>query len=189
MEESKPASQSSSSPAAESETNRRDFLSSCSGAAMAFGLVGSYGTLVAMAGRFLYPANPDPKAWIYLAHVDEVPPGQSLEFKTPLGSPVVVARLGKGDHVEDYIALSSVCPHLGCQVFWEPQNDRFFCPCHNGTFDRTGKATGGPPAKANQNLVRFPLRLEGGSLFIQVPLVGPTQSLVGRSRRHEPGEV
>ena len=189
MEESKPASQSSSSPAAEGETNRRDFLSSCSGAAMAFGLVGSYGTLVAMAGRFLYPANPDPKAWIYLAHVDEVPPGQSLEFKTPLGSPVVVARLGKGDRVEDYIALSSVCPHLGCQVFWEPQNDRFFCPCHNGTFDRTGKATGGPPAKANQNLIRFPLRLEGGSLFIQVPLVGPTRSLVGRSPRHEPGEV
>ncbi len=145
---------------------------------MGVGLLGSYGTLLAMAGRYLYPAHPDPKAWIYLAQLDQIPPGQALEFQTPLGSPVVVARLGPGQEPEDFVALSSTCPHLGCQVFWEPQNDRFFCPCHNGTFDRQGRATGGPPAKANQNLVRYPLRIQGHSLFIQVPLEGPTRSLL-----------
>jgi Rieske Fe-S protein len=55
-------------------------------------------------------------------------------------------------------------------VHWEAQNDRFFCPCHNGAFDRQGNATAGPPAAAGQALLRFPLRLENGLLFIEVPI-------------------
>jgi len=61
-----------------------------------------------------------------------------------------------------------VCPHLGCQVHWEPQNDRFFCPCHNGVFSPDGVATAGPPAEAGQSLLEYPLKVEGNLLFIEV---------------------
>ena len=67
-----------------------------------------------------------------------------------------------------FIALSSTCPHLGCQVHWEPQNDRYLCPCHNGTFAPAGTPTGGPPFEANQSLPHYPLRVEGGLLFVEV---------------------
>ena len=48
--------------------------------------------------------------------------------------------------------------------------ERFFCPCHNGAFDPQGRATEGPPAAAEQSLTRFPLKVENGLLYIQVPL-------------------
>ena len=43
-------------------------------------------------------------------------------------------------------------------------------PCHNGTFDTSGVATGGPPGDAGQNLPLYPLRVEQGMLFIEVPV-------------------
>ena len=55
-------------------------------------------------------------------------------------------------------------------MHWEPQNERFFCPCHNGAFDASGKATEGPPATAKQELKQFPLRVENGLLYIEVPM-------------------
>jgi Rieske Fe-S protein len=66
--------------------------------------------------------------------------------------------------------LSSVCPHLGCQVFWEAAKDRFFCPCHNGVFDASGKATAGPPAEANQTLTQYPTKILNDALYVMAPL-------------------
>jgi len=71
---------------------------------------------------------------------------------------------------DEFVALSSVCPHLGCRVHWESQNRRYFCPCHNGEFDPQGKATGGPPAAAGQELPRYPVRVENGLVFLEMPL-------------------
>ena len=87
-------------------------------------------------------------------------------------SKIVVARQKEGDSVDCFAALSSVCPHLGCAVHWEQQNKRFFCPCHNGAFDASGKATEGPPAAASQSLKEYPLKVENGLLFIAVPSDG-----------------
>ncbi|MGH9357164.1 MAG: ubiquinol-cytochrome c reductase iron-sulfur subunit, partial [Terriglobia bacterium] len=28
------------------------------------------------------------------------------------------------------VALSAVCPHLGCEISWSDKTDQFFCPCH-----------------------------------------------------------
>ncbi len=69
-----------------------------------------------------------------------------------------------------YQLLSNVCPHLGCRVHWEAQKNHFMCPCHNGVFDAVGIATAGPPAEAGQRLARYPLKVESGMLFIEVPL-------------------
>ncbi len=137
---------------------------------MAGGLVAGYGTFVAMAGRFLYPAGPSVVGWMYVARVDSLKPGDSLVYRAPSGATIVVARQGDTGEADDFIALSSVCPHLGCQVHWESQNDRFFCPCHNGVFNPQGTATSGPPAAAGQSLARYPLSVVDGLLYIEVPL-------------------
>ena len=149
---------------------RRGFLGSVTTALMAGGLAAGYGTFVAHAGRFLFPNGKGGKAWQFVATLDSIKDGDSLPFVTPSGAKVVVARQSAGDEAENFIALSSVCPHLGCAVHWESQNDRFFCPCHNGAFDASGKPTAGPPAAADQELTRFPLKVEKGLLYIEVPM-------------------
>ena len=156
---------------------RRSFVAT---AAMAGGLVAGYGVFAAMAGRFLYPARPAPTAWLFVKDLHGMKEGDSLVYRTPAGATVAVARLGSTGTDKDFLALSSTCPHLGCQVHWEGQNNRFFCPCHNGTFDASGKAISGPPADAGQSLLRYPLKVEKGLLFIKVPVEKLTDA------RHEP---
>ena len=149
---------------------RRDFLTTASTLAMAGGLCAGYGTAGAMAARYLFPARPRAFEWVFLATLDRLKPGDSLVYSAPAGEKIALARQGSGTTEADFIALSSTCPHLGCQVHWEPQNDRFFCPCHNGVFDPSGVATGGPPAEAHQSLPRYSLKVENGLLYIQVPV-------------------
>ncbi|MGG0668203.1 ubiquinol-cytochrome c reductase iron-sulfur subunit [Sporosarcina koreensis] len=51
----------------------------------------------------------------------------------------------EGDTV---IALSPVCKHLGCTVNWEgdeKHKNEFFCPCHNGRYEKNGKNIPGSP--------------------------------------------
>lgn len=110
---------------------------------------------------------------MFVTDASGVQPGESLSFESPTGVRVTITRRSDVDETslsaESFLALSSVCPHLGCRVHWESHNDRFFCPCHNGVFDPSGKATGGPPATAGQDLPRYPLKVVDGSLYIEMP--------------------
>ena len=154
----------------DSNLDRRSFLSRTTMVAMAGGLAAGYGAVGLMAGRYLYPAKPDAKAWLFVADLARFKPGDSLAYVTPAGATVAVARQGAKGDVSDFIALSSTCPHLGCKVHWEQPQNRFFCPCHNGAFDPTGAPIAGPPAESKQSLPRFPLKVENGLLFIETPL-------------------
>lgn len=151
--------------------SRRTFLGAASTTAMGVGVAASYGTLGVIAGKYLYSPADAELTWQYVAVIEQMAVGDAIPFVAPSGIRVVVARQGAGAEPDDFIALSSVCPHLGCQVHWEQARERFFCPCHNGAFDRQGNATEGPPAKAHQKLLRFPLKVENGLLFVEVPLV------------------
>jgi nitrite reductase/ring-hydroxylating ferredoxin subunit len=137
---------------------------------MAAGLAGGYGGLGAVALRYLYPARPEELSWQFVLREDEMNVGDAVRYEGPSGETINIARQARNGAVDDFVALSSTCPHLGCQVRWEPQNDRFFCPCHNGVFDRTGVATGGPPGEAGQRLAEYPLKIENGLLHIAVPM-------------------
>ena len=156
--------------ATEEGADRRVFLDKSFSVVMIGGMAAGYGTLAYQVGRFLYPAEAGKSVWQFVCTLEQLAVGDSISYTMPSGAKVVVARQAEGDTVESFVALSSICPHLGCQVHWEAVNDRFFCPCHNGAFDANGKPTEGPPAKANQQLTRFPLRVEGNLLLIQVPL-------------------
>lgn len=147
--------------------DRREFLYTVG---MAGGLIAGYGGFALMAGRYLYPARPTVKGWLFVAAIKDIKSGDSLVYRTPSGAPVAIARRGHTGGTDDFVALSNTCPHLGCQVRWEPHHGRFFCPCHNGIFDPSGKAISGPPAEAGQSLIRYPLKIESGLLYVEVPL-------------------
>lgn len=143
---------------------RRRFLQTTATTAMIGGLAAGYGTLAVLAGKFLYPTDDHAQVWQFVAGIDELSSGESRAYVAPDGAQIVIAR----HSAEEFIALSSVCPHLGCQVHWEAQGQRFFCPCHNGAFDAAGRPISGPPAKGGQSLARFPLKVEKGLLYILV---------------------
>jgi len=149
--------------------DRRSFLTGASRAAMAAGLVGGYGGFAAIAGRYLYPARTEEVVWQFVAEVAGIKVGDSIRYHGPSGETINIARRARGGGADDFIALSSTCPHLGCQVRWEGQNNRFFCPCHNGVFDPSGKAIAGPPGEAGQSLPRYRLKVDDGLLHIAVP--------------------
>ena len=148
---------------------RRSFLGKVSSVVMGFGLTVGYGMFGWLIGRFLYPTGDSGNAWQFLTDLASFPVGKSMTYKGPAGQKVVVTRLAENQNTDDFIALSSVCPHLGCAVHWEGNNDRFFCPCHNGAFTATGDPISGPPKDAGQTLPRYPLKIENGLLFIEVP--------------------
>ena len=152
--------------------NRRQVFTKVSRWAMGAGLVAGYGSAGLLAGRYLYPAKGRELRWLYVCTLERLAPGESLVYVTPTGERIAVARQGAGDTADNFVALSSTCPHLGCQVHWQAPQDRFFCPCHNGVFDATGKAKEGPPADAGTDLSRFPLEIRGTMLFLQVPIEG-----------------
>lgn len=149
-------------------STRRGFLAGASTALMGCGLAAGYGTAAALAVRFLYPAGPQPRAWMFVVELARIKAGDAILFRTPEGASINVARQGESGDASDFVALSSVCPHLGCQVFWEAQNNRFFCPCHNGVFDAKGMGTEGPPK--GQPLAQYPVKVENGMVFIEAPV-------------------
>ena len=165
----------STDPNQSASPDRRGFLASASSWFMLSGLAAGYGACASTGARYLYPSARARRAWVFVGRVDEFGAGASVSFRAPSGARIAVARQGTGTSAEDFIALSSTCPHLGCQVHWESHNERFFCPCHNGVFDPSGSAVSGPPAEAGQSLPRYPLRVDAGSLFIEVP----TETLSG----------
>jgi menaquinol-cytochrome c reductase iron-sulfur subunit len=65
----------------------------------------------------------------------------------------------------DYIAMSNICTHLGCRVRWIDNQQQFFCPCHNGVFDKEGAVVSGPPPRS---LEHYQVKLEDDQLFLFV---------------------
>lgn len=162
---------------------RRSFLERISNLGVLASLVAAYGTFASYAVRYLYPARGAKKSWQYVAEIARFPVGDSRSYTAPNGAKVALARQHESGKVEDFVALSSTCPHLGCQVHWEANHNRFFCPCHNGAFDPSGKAIAGPPAEVGQSLPRYPLKIEGGLLYIEVP----TEALAASGGLTRPG--
>jgi len=67
------------------------------------------------------------------------------------------------DNGRDFIAMSNICTHLSCRVRWISDQEQFFCPCHNGIFDKEGKVVGGPPPRP---LDRYEVKVEDDQLYV-----------------------
>jgi|SRR6266545_3388170 len=125
------------------------------------GLLTSYGTAAAFAARFLYPRRQLPRRRsIYVGPLDSIIEGEATEVEDPRGASVQVVR-----EANQVRALSTVCPHLGCRVRWEPERQRFICPCHQGVFDREGRVLSGPPPRP---LDRYQVDIADGQVYLVV---------------------
>ncbi len=68
---------------------------------------------------------------INAGELENFPPGSVTAFEN---SGFYLIRTEEGD----LLAVNSRCPHLGCSVSWEPEKNRFVCPCHASSFDKFG---------------------------------------------------
>ncbi len=77
--------------------------------------------------------------------VGDVAVGDSYLFRYPSqDDPAVLVRLTDND----VVAFSQKCTHLGCVVYYQPDEHRWHCPCHEGNFDvTTGVVISGPPTR------------------------------------------
>ena len=49
--------------------------------------------------------------------------------------------------VEGVQARSLWCTHSGCLVNWKSDQEIYFCACHEGEYDASGKPIAGPPPR------------------------------------------
>ena len=64
----------------------------------------------------------------------------------------------------DVAVYSSICPHLGCHVYWDEQAKQFICPCHASLFSLAGQVLGGPAPRPLDTLTT---KVEAGELFVE----------------------
>jgi menaquinol-cytochrome c reductase iron-sulfur subunit len=50
------------------------------------------------------------------------------------------------------LALTAVCPHLGCTVPWNKEKNQFICPCHGAIFALDGSRVSGPSLRGMDTL-------------------------------------
>jgi Rieske Fe-S protein len=153
------------------DVSRRDFMK------MTIGAIGGFIGLAYGIPAIAYVVQPALKDvqgqnWIRLGPTSKVEIGVPTLFKSTIQqqtgwitseeelSVYVLTEDGR-----DFIAMSNVCTHLGCRVRWITDQEEFFCPCHNGVFDKRGLVVSGPPPKP---LNRYEVKIVNDELFINV---------------------
>mgnify|MGYP005726849635 CR=1 FL=1 len=108
--------------------------------------------------------------WIFLGSAAKVEPGvptlmkASIERKTGwITDSVEYAAYVRTEDGENFEAMTNICPHLGCRVRWIDDQELFFCPCHNASFDKNGDVLDGPPPRP---LDRYEVKKEDDQIFI-----------------------
>lgn len=154
----------------EKRLSRRDFLSI---ATWGIGGILSAALLLPGVAYIIGPAlkRENAQTLIPLGSTSKVEPGTPTLFKAKIerktGWIVNVEEISVyvlTNNGRDFIAMSNICTHLGCRVRWIPEQEKFFCPCHNGVFDKEGNVISGPPPRP---LDRYKVSVVENQLFIQ----------------------
>lgn len=131
---------------------------------MAGGLGAVFVALGGIAARYIYPLRAiRRRRQIFLAPASDIPPGKGKPYGLPGGGTALVTNTGA-----EVVALSDICPHLGCKVHYDDAKGHFLCPCHGGVFAKDGRAIAGPPADEGKNLPRYEVAKVGENLFIEI---------------------
>jgi len=108
------------------------------------------------------------RSWFYrtpsypeqaIAAAGELPVGGVKTFAYPTADdPCILVRTAE----DAYAAFSQKCTHLSCAVYYEHEQNRLACPCHQGFFSAAdGAVLQGPPQRP---LPRVALQTKGGQL-------------------------
>lgn len=91
--------------------------------------------------------------------IDQVPVGGSYLFQYPgPEDPAILIR----PEAETVLGFGQKCTHLGCVVFWAPEDQLLECPCHEGVFDLSGEPVSGPP---DRPLSRIDVEVRSGVVW------------------------
>jgi cytochrome b6-f complex iron-sulfur subunit len=115
--------------------------------------------LTAMGIRFITPNRKDVCRLIFTVSLDELPVNASRQFQDLQGRDLVIVRTGENG----VKALSTVCTHLGCTVYWQKDKKLFYCPCHQDQFDENGNVLSGPPPRP---LDSYRVEIDDRNVFI-----------------------
>lgn len=144
-----------------SEDTRRGFLKigiGVLGAGMAATALGPAGALIAYplghtttsgssefvpVGRVASFQGEEPvKVDIYSDKVD----AWNRVIQVKVGSAYVLRHNG------ELVAMSTICPHLGCGIDYVADKKKFFCACHSTWFERDGSVEEGPSPRGMDTL-------------------------------------
>lgn len=118
-------------------------------------LFGCTAMLALMGAR----ARSDQENTMLLGPIKSFPKGKAHYFKYPGEDQAMLLHLPNGR----FVAYSQKCTHLSCAVYYEPENQRIFCPCHDGVFSPdTGNPLAGPPQR---RLPRIEIVRRGNKLY------------------------
>jgi Rieske Fe-S protein len=125
--------------AAEDEVTRREFARYLVAGAGAIA-VGNIGLAAWTQLRSINTGSPTA-----IVALDAVPIGSTYLFDYPgAADPAILLRLAD----QDVVAFSQKCTHLGCVVYYQADENRWHCPCHEGNFETvTGDVISGPPTR------------------------------------------
>src|SRR5215813_12251310 len=103
--------------------------------------------------------RPPGYARMLIAAIDEIAVGAVKTFAYPTADdPCILIRTGE----DSFVAFSQKCTHLSCAVYFEKEQNRLECPCHQGFFSiADGSVLQGPPQRA---LPRVMLERNDGQL-------------------------
>ena len=140
--------------AGEDEVTRREFVRYLVLASGGFA-AGNVGIALWASLRSINEGQP--RAIVALAEVAE---GTAHLFHYPTGDdPAILVHLPGGE----LRAFSQKCTHLGCVVYYAPENGEMECPCHEGFFDATtGEVLSGPPQRP---LGRIDVEVRNGTVW------------------------
>ena len=92
--------------------------------------------------------------WIRLGAISKVELGSPTLFKTTvetetgwINTEEEISAYVLTQNGQDFDVMSNICTHLGCRVRWIAEDERFYCPCHNGVFAKDGSVVAGPPPR------------------------------------------
>jgi len=105
-------------------------------AGAAGGAVLGRATLPGGAARAAEPVEPMNGTWVDVAALDDLVEGQGKRVSAG-GVGAYVFRRG-----QTVSAVSSICSHLPCELWWSKTDAHLACPCHPAAFAADGTALG-----------------------------------------------
>ena len=115
---------------------------------VSFSLMGARSSRMNRKGKYLKTVG----------SLSDLPPGTVMPIRS---GRFYIIRLEDGG----LMAVSMVCPHLGCTVNWDSVEHIFKCPCHSSAFDRFGNVIKSP---ATKTLNYFKVLVENGKIKVDL---------------------
>ncbi len=151
------------------EVTRRGFVGWAVGLGTAFAALVVGIPLVGSIAKAVEQAKPGD--FVRVADVSTIPVGEpyGLSFVETAQDAYNFAQVPHSVYAmknsdTDIVVYSPVCPHLGCQVFFDREKKEYVCPCHGSIFALNGARVTGPTPRG---LDILPSKIESGALFVQ----------------------